>query len=289
MTKPDGDGVRPEQGQGYSARWASHDESPIRQRIRREVYGDDYPVEADPRSFVTLTELGAIARDLVLGPGRTIVDLGCGQGGPSLWVARATGANLVGVDLSSVGIERAQERAAELGVADRAHFQVGDITATGLPDASFDGAMSVDVLWAVPDKLAALIEAARILKPGARLVFTNWDRDRTPPGYLSPLPDHRPLLEQAGFEIETYQVQADAETKRRAVYEAIVAAENELVQEMGEEAAARVMFEARGTLGLTDGVDYLAHSRRIYVVARYTRSSPTDRAGTDRVHRAGYG
>src|SRR5688572_17862502 len=101
------------------------------------------------------------------------------------------------------------------------------------------------------------MEAARILKPGARPAFKNWDRDRTPPGYLSPLADHRPLLEQAGFEIETYQMQPEAETKRRAVYEAIVAAERDLVQEMGEEATARLMFEAKGTLGLTDGVDYL--------------------------------
>ena len=254
-------------GQGYSARYASHDESPTRQRIRREVYGDDYPVEADPRSYVTLTELRAIARDVRVGAGQTLIDLGCGQGGPSLWVARATGAALVGVDLSSVGIARASERAGELGLADRARFQVADLTATGLPDASFDAAMSVDVLWAVPDKLAALREAARILKPGARFAFTNWDRDRTPPGYLPPLGDHRPLLEQAGFEVETYQIQADAEVKRRAVYEAIVAAEQDLIREMGAEGAARLMFEARGTLGLTDGVDYLGHSRRIYVVA----------------------
>lgn len=268
MTGPRDDHAHTQPAQGYSARWSSHDESPTRQRIRREVYGDEYPVEADPRSYVTVTDLRAITRDLGVGPEQSIVDLGCGQGGPSLWVARETGAALVGVDLSSVGVTRAEARAAELGLGDRAHFQVGDITATGLPDASFDGAMSVDVLWAVPDKLAALKEAARILKTGGRLAFTNWDRDRTPPGYLPPLPDHRPFLEQAGFEIETYQVQPEAETKRRAYYEAIVAAEHDLVQEMGEEAAARLQFEARGTLGLTDGVDYLAHSRRIYVVAR---------------------
>ena len=273
MTKPIDDGTRLQTQQGYSAKWSSHDESPTRQRIRREVYGDDYPVEADPRSYVTLTELRAIARDLQVSPGQICIDLGCGQGGPSLWVARETGAALVGVDLSSVGIARAGERAAEFGLGDRAHFQVGNITATGLPDASFDGAMSVDVLWAVPDKLGALREAARILKPGARFAFTNWDRDRTPPGYLPPVPDHRPLLKQAGFEIETYQVQPQAEAKRRAVYEAIVGAEQDLVTEMGEEAAARLMFEAKGTLGLTDGVDYLAHSRRIYVVARRSTSA----------------
>lgn len=273
MTKPMDDDAQPQNQHRYSTTWSSHDESPTRQRIRREVYGDDYPVEADPRSYVTLTELRAIAHDLQVGQGQTFIDLGCGQGGPSLWVARETGAALVGVDLSSVGITRAGERAAELGLGDRAHFQVGDVTATGLPDASFDGAMSVDVLWAVPDKLGALREAARILKPGARFAFTNWDRERTPPGYLPPVPNHRPLLEQAGFEIETYQVQPQAEAKRRAVYEAIVGAEQDLVTEMGEEAAARLMFEAKGTLGLTDGVDYLAHSRRIYVIARKSTSA----------------
>jgi SAM-dependent methyltransferase len=273
MTKSEGDLAQPQLGQGYSARWATHDESPTRQRIRREVYGDEYPVEADPRSFVTLTELRAIARDLGVGAVQTIVDLGCGQGGPSCWVARETGAALVGIDLSTVGVARASERAQNLGLADRTRFQVGDITSTGLPEASFDAAMSIDVIWSVPDKLGVLREAARILRPGARFVFTNWDRDRTPPGYLPPLADHRPLLERAGFEIETYRVQPDAETKRRAYHEAIVAAEQGLVQEMGEEAAARLMFEAKGALGLTDGVDYLAHSRRIYVVARNASSS----------------
>src|SRR5581483_11311047 len=165
--KPADDAAQPPPEQGYSAKWSSHDESPTRQCIRRNVYGDDYPVEADPRSYVTLTELRALARDLRVGAGQTFIDLGCGQGGPGLWVARETGAALMGIDLSSIGIARASERAREFGVADRSRFQVTDLTATGLPDASFDAGMSVDVLWSVPDKLGALREAARILKPGA--------------------------------------------------------------------------------------------------------------------------
>jgi hypothetical protein len=42
---------------------------------------------------------------------------------------------------------------------------------------------------------------------------------------------------------------------------------------MGEEGAARLMFGATGTLGLTDGVDYLAESGGIYLVARNASSS----------------
>src|SRR5215213_6812284 len=140
MTKPTNDAAQPQSQQGYSTKWSSHDESPTRQRIRRDVYGDDYPVEADPRSFVTLTELRAMARDMRVGAGQTIIDLGCGQGGPRFWVARETGAALVGIDLSDVGVARASERAQELGLADRTPFQVADITSTGLPEASFDAA-----------------------------------------------------------------------------------------------------------------------------------------------------
>lgn len=255
-------------GDGYGTKYASNIESSIRQRLRREAHGANFPVEADPHSHLTLTELHAIARDLRVGPGQHVIDLGCGAGGPGLWVARETGATLLGIDLSSIGIARALEHAKAFGVADRATFQVADMVATGLADASFDAAMSVDVLWSVPDLLAALCEIARILKPGARFAFTNWDRDLSPPGYLPPVGDHRPLLGKAGFDVETYQVQPDAEIRRRAYYEAVVAAEEDLVQEMGEEGAAKLMFEAKGTLGLTDGIDYLAHSQRIYVVSQ---------------------
>lgn len=260
--------ARPGDEPSYNAKWSANDESPTRQRIKREVYGDDYPAEADPRGVVTLPELRAIARDLRVGPGRTFADLGCGPGGPGLWLARETGAAVLGLDLSSIGVARAAERAEELGLANRARFRVADLTATGLPDAGFDGAVSIDTLWAVPDKPGALREAARILKPGARLVFTNWDRDLTPPGYPPPLNDHRPLLEEAGFAVETYDVQPEAEAKRRAYFERVIAAEPALIAEMGEAGARKLMFEAKGTLGLIDGTDYLAHSRRIYVVAR---------------------
>jgi ubiquinone/menaquinone biosynthesis C-methylase UbiE len=238
------------------------------------VYGDDYPEEARPRSFITLSELRRITGELRVGPGQTIVDLGHGWGGPGLWVARDTGASLVGIDLSDVGVARAREHAAEVGLADRARFEVRDLTATGLPDAGIDGAMSVDVLWSVPNKLAALREIARILRPGARLVFTNWDRDLSPPGYLPPLPDHRPLLEAAGFDVESYEVQPDGECLRGAYYERLVAAEADLLREIGGEETRKLMASARGNLGLVDGTRYLDHSRRILVVAS-KRRAPT--------------
>ena len=73
----------------YGRKWASHVEGPSRRRIQGEVYGNEYPAEVDPRSHLTWTELRRIARELRVGRGDAFVDLGCGHGGPCLWVARA--------------------------------------------------------------------------------------------------------------------------------------------------------------------------------------------------------
>jgi 2-polyprenyl-3-methyl-5-hydroxy-6-metoxy-1,4-benzoquinol methylase len=104
----DPDGVPPRDP--YSAQYASHVGSPTRQRIRREVYGDEYPEDVDPRSFITRSELRSLADALRVGPGQTFVDLGCGHGGPGLWVARETGASVVGIDLSRLAIASAAQR-----------------------------------------------------------------------------------------------------------------------------------------------------------------------------------
>lgn len=193
---------------GSNRRWAR---SSIRStggavyhRIQRAVYGGEYPDEVTPYSFATRSELGRIARELGVASGRRIVDLGCGEGSAGLWVARETGASLIGVDVSSVAIARARARIPHFGCEGRADFAVEDFVATGLPAESLDGAMSIDVLWVVPDKAAALREVARILRPGARFVFATWDFAASPPGGPQ-VADHRPLLRDAGFATEAYE------------------------------------------------------------------------------------
>ena len=141
--------------QPYTARSASEYDSATRRRIRQEVYGDEYPAEVDPRSFLTWTELRRINDEMRVGAGDVFIELGCGHGGPGLWVARQSLATVVGVDLSEAGVGRARRRATELQLTDRARFEVRDVCSTGLPDESLDAAMSVDTLWAVPDKARA--------------------------------------------------------------------------------------------------------------------------------------
>lgn len=249
--------------------YARQAESPTHRAIFREVYGAEYPEEALPLGFITTTLLRRIAQAIAVGPGHTIIDLGCGRGGPSLWVARETGASVVGIDMSPVAIAHASQRAREFGVEGRAQFATGDLLALRCAPAAFDAAMSVDVLWVLaPHTVLALREFARVLKPGARLAFTSWERDLSPPGYPPAVSDLRPLLPEAGFEVELYEEMPDAETQRRAIYQRYIERQEALARELGAEGVQLLMFEARTSLGLEDGTDYLAHSRRIFVVAR---------------------
>jgi SAM-dependent methyltransferase len=213
---------------------ASRLQSPTLERIYRTAFGDEYPVDAQPNGFFTLKTLERLAGALGLGRDSTVVDLGCGHGGPSLWVAKKTGANLIGIDLSPVGVDLARTRAAELGLSATTRFQVGDLMTTGLAEASCDAAFSLDVLLYVPDKAAAVREVARILRPGGRFGFTTWEQlGYSPRIGAAQVADHRPLLEEAGFTVETYEEPPGWEVQHRALAEGVIAAEGEITKEMG--------------------------------------------------------
>jgi SAM-dependent methyltransferase len=225
--------------------------SVVLERIYRTAFGDDYAVGTHTNGFYSRATLQRLFEALRLAPGRTLVDLGCGHGGPGLWVARETGASLIGIDISPVGVALASEQAIRLGLADRARFIVGDLTVTGLPDASCDAALSLDVLIFVPDKAAAVYEFARILKTGGFLGFTSWEQS----GYSERLgveqcADYRPLLEAAGLTVEAYEEPPDWQRQHLALREGLIAGEAELSGEMEPAVAARFAAMARG--GLAD-------------------------------------
>jgi len=235
--------------------------SPTYWNIHRDVYGAEYPEEAAPYSFVTRGDLQRIAAGVALPRRQTLVDVGCGQGGPGMWVARETGALLTGIDVSPVAVAQAATRAAAFGLGGRARFQIGEFAATGLPGSAFDAVMSVDVLWVAPDKPAALREIARILRPNSRFVFTTWDFGSSPPDEPQPT-DHRPLLREAGFAVEAYEPDQTFEVHFPALLERYEAQRSALVKELGEERTERILGHYRRRLALFPGW------QRILVVAR---------------------
>lgn len=102
------------------------------------------------------------------------MDLGCGRGGPGLWLARKLKAVLLGLDLSREAVAQAREQSQGYP----ATYLQRDFHATDLPEGSADGALSIDALWHSNDLGGALREAGRILKPGGRLVFSLVEQER---------------------------------------------------------------------------------------------------------------
>jgi SAM-dependent methyltransferase len=100
--------------------------------------------------------------------GLDVVDLGCGTAYVSAWLARR-GARPVGVDPTPAQLATARRMQGETGILFPLVEAAGE--AVPLPDASFDLAVSEygAALWAVPERWVA--EAARLLRPGGRLVF----------------------------------------------------------------------------------------------------------------------
>ena len=82
--------------------------SAVRARIWRQVYGPEYPSWADPFSYVSVTELRRFAQELQPARGQRLVDVGCGRGGPGLWVAAVTGARLIGIDVDEPALAAAR-------------------------------------------------------------------------------------------------------------------------------------------------------------------------------------
>jgi ubiquinone/menaquinone biosynthesis C-methylase UbiE len=98
--------------------------------------------------------------------------------GETLEIATGTGLNLAhypegvrltGIELSPAMLERAKQRAAELGR--EVELRLGDATALEFPDQSFDTVVCTFSLCTIPDDRAAVAEAARVLRPGGRFVL----------------------------------------------------------------------------------------------------------------------
>jgi len=120
-----------------------------------------------------------LTEELRLAPGDTLLDLACGRGAYGLLTARQAGASLIGVDFSAQALTEAQEQAARMGVVN-ADFLVGEVTATGLPDASVEAVLCTDAIQFPDEPASAYDEIRRVLKPGGRVVLTCWeplDRD----------------------------------------------------------------------------------------------------------------
>src|SRR5829696_5544579 len=102
--------------------------------------------------------------------GERVVDVGCGAGIDSLIAAKKVGpeGHVIGVDMTPSMLEKAHWAARETGLAN-VEFREGYGEALPVEDGWADVVISNGVLNLMPDKVAALEEMSRVLKPGGRL------------------------------------------------------------------------------------------------------------------------
>ncbi|XP_053133747.1 uncharacterized protein LOC128337138 [Hemicordylus capensis] len=158
---------------------------------------------------------------LSLQAGQQVLDIGCGLGGSDFYMAKESGVQVLGIDLShnmvELALERAQKEAGSL-----VQFEVGDATRRMFPEGSFDVVYSRDTILHVADKSTLFGRVLVWLKPGGQLLvsdyccgprpwskaFTEYVRQR---GYSLLTPqEYGQVLKEAGFT----QVQALDRTER---------------------------------------------------------------------------
>jgi SAM-dependent methyltransferase len=177
-------------------------------------------------SFMTATEIRALAVQAGIGTAVTVLDLCCGTAGPGALLTRELGCDYLGVDASASALAIARQRARDLPC----RFAIAQVPP--LPAGSFDVVLLLETMLAFDDKAALVREITAALRPGGRFAFTleegsplaTAERAAMPDAdtvSLTPLDDMVASLERAGL-VVTWQ--EDHSRAHRATAQALAGA-----------------------------------------------------------------
>jgi SAM-dependent methyltransferase len=116
-----------------------------------------------------------LAEKAGIGAGMKGVDLCCCNGAGMRFLVRFRDvARMEGVEATEKVVEQGYHRCEQEGLSDRIEFTLADVCDSGLADASVDFIWGEDAWCYVVDKEKLITEAARIVKPGGVIAFTDW-------------------------------------------------------------------------------------------------------------------
>uniref|UniRef100_A0A1D1YPZ6 Putative tocopherol O-methyltransferase, chloroplastic n=1 Tax=Anthurium amnicola TaxID=1678845 RepID=A0A1D1YPZ6_9ARAE len=137
--------------------------------------------------------LAGVSDDPLEKPKR-IVDVGCGIGGGTVYLAKTLGVQCDGVNISSVQIAKARAHAVAEGLDDKVTFHVADAAKQPFPDGHFDLVWCMETAEHVPNKRKFMKELVRVAAPGATIVITGLFHRELLPGEDSLRPDEQKVL-----------------------------------------------------------------------------------------------
>lgn len=120
-----------------------------------------------------------------------ILDIGCAKGNFSR-LLQDKGAEVSGIDISSKLLKQAK------ALSPNIEFKLGSMTKIPYPDQSFNAALCVEVIEHVPAIAEAIVETARVLKKGGRLVIVDKNLAGLHPVWLYPVALEKRWQERRG-------------------------------------------------------------------------------------------
>ena len=202
-------------------------------------------------SFMTAGEIRALAVQVGIGPGVTVLDLCCGIGGPGRFLTRELGCDYLGVDASASAVAVARERAGDLPC----RFATAHVPP--LPAGSFDVVLLLETMLAFEAKDPLVREIAAALRPGGRLAFTleegppltTAERAAMPDAdtvWLTPLDEMAASLERAGLVVTCQEDHSKAHrATARALTDAFAADAEDIATQVGRRALDELLAAHR--------------------------------------------
>ena len=189
---------------------------------------------------------------LELQEGMTVIDVGCGIGGPMRRVVREAGVRVVGVNSSEVQLGKARALNAEAGLDHMVDYLACSfMDMSAVADGTFDRGYAIESTCHAPDKVGAFAEIYRVLQPGA--LFWGQEMcmtDRFDPGDSR----HRAIKNDLmhGIALKDIATMGEVDRALESVGFQIVEAKDRAVDENGAATPWYQPMEARGG-GRTQG------------------------------------